>query len=847
MADSSKDRPSFKRREDVSDWLQSKPRDWSVALAARAALRALPLVFGLGVERDNSAPLFLAVFRASSVAWISSRSGDYAESLIATAVVSAQGAAATGDNTTDEAAKGAARAAASAAAARASADASARSDSYTAAAAAAANAADAAATAVRAAAIATDAKGVARAAAYAAASAYTDVVWGAITADAVWLASGRDAAALLDQPLWLIDVREEPRFQVNFPLWAREPFDAFDESDWVAIGPWGVWLAWYRALLSGPERSRLFTDRRMFEIASQQDAFWQRDPHRVTANVAALVGWKWNESEWIWPGEVLEDSRPSQSLLERSPPLSDASSAPVIETVGVHSDEPTAVDKLHRRPFAKAIVERLDDVFAQNGVDGFAVHIHAPWGSGKSSVLQMMRQYLETAGRENKGAVVPRWVVVNFDAWKNERRNPPWWPLVQELRASCIRYTRIFNEAGSVRLKWDWFWWKIRTDFLPYIVGVLVGGLSIFVLWYTGGQSSSSNPLELLLKIVTAAAAVMASFIGASRIAMFGSSTNAKFYEDISQDPLRRVRALFEKVVDATNAPICIFVEDLDRCRPDYVIGLLQGIQTVFRHKSVAYIVAADRSWMKASFENQYKDIKDEVGTPSQPLGYLFLEKVFQMSVPLPAVDAKTRAEYWSALLSGDAAEHPRDGARNVSPVSEVDVDAERADIRSKNENLTREAAEEILKQNDTPVMREALALELSSSQAVATEATHLLAEFKDCVPEIPRVMKRMINAYAIRYAMGFMAGTNVPVKMLARWTIIEQSAPALADALTIHPDWVEEGAQIPTSNPFFDELRSKRFRAIVGTGDDRLTTGHIRIITRGDEIAGTAATQALP
>ena len=46
-------------------------------------------------------------------------------------------------------------------------------------------------------------------------------------------------------------------------------------------------------------------------------------------------------------------------------------------------------------------------------------------------------------------------------------------------------------------------------------------------------------------------------------------------------------------------------------------------------------------------------------------------------------------------------------------------------------------------------------------------------------------MMKRMLNAYAIRQAMGFVVGSQVPVKPLARWTILEQSAPALADILT--------------------------------------------------------------
>ncbi len=838
----------FNTRESVEAWLKDKPHGLSSAIAARAALRILPLIFRALVG-DESRPAVeakravLFTIRSAFLAWAATRHAKEIErapiALTAALAVRLTTESNIGNSTTYAAASASASVAG---------DPSVDKKVETIAFINATTASLAAAAASHGANAASEVGG-------------HDVFWKAIAADIRWSDDNQDDD-LIRQPLWLIDVITGTEFKANFPLWVRTPFDAFAKSPLGRNTRWSVWLRWYRGILpNGPsvEPHSVFGAKADIGIATQGNEFWDRDPDVVMSDVANISAGGAvviatssqtrgsSESPTSVPRALLDEvSVPSEKSSEPAPsettPPTEEEPRQLTETVGIHSDEATTVDQLRRRPFAKAIVERLDDVYALNGVDGFAIHIHAPWGAGKSSVLQMMRQYLETAGRQNKDVTVPRWVVVNFDAWKNERRNPPWWPLVQEIRASCLEYTKVFNEAGSIRIKWDWFWWKIRTDFLPYVVGVLVGAVSFVVLSYTGMQSGSGNLLEPVLKIITAAAAVMAAFIGASRVAMFGSSTNAKFYEDISQDPLQRVRSLFEKIVDATHAPICIFIEDLDRCRPDYVIGLLQGIQTIFRHKSVAYVVAADRAWVRASFENQYKDIRSEVGTPSQPLGYLFLEKVFQMSIPLPAVDAKTRAEYWNALLGGPAGKLSIDAARSVLPVSEVDVDAERSDIRSKNENLTREAAEEILKRNDTPVVREALALELSSSQAVTTEATHLLAEFKDCVPEIPRVMKRMINAYAIRYAMGFMAGTNVPVKTLARWTIIEQSAPALADVLTAHPDWVEESAQIPEGGPFLHDLRSKRFRAIVGEGDDRLTAGHIRTITRGDEIADANA-----
>ena len=91
-----------------------------------------------------------------------------------------------------------------------------------------------------------------------------------------------------------------------------------------------------------------------------------------------------------------------------------------------------------------------------------------------------------------------------------------------------------------------------------------------------------------------------------------------------SQDPLKRITGLFKVIVEKTNKPVCVFIDDLDRCQADYVVDLLEGIQTWFHHKNVAYVVAADRSWIKASFEARYGSFSNAVGNIGQPLGYLF-------------------------------------------------------------------------------------------------------------------------------------------------------------------------------------------------------------------------------
>ena len=70
-------------------------------------------------------------------------------------------------------------------------------------------------------------------------------IWASVTEDARSLTSRNDIQ-LIRKPLWLVDVRGDTKFIANFPIWAREPFDAFNKSQALVGSAWGVWLARYR-------------------------------------------------------------------------------------------------------------------------------------------------------------------------------------------------------------------------------------------------------------------------------------------------------------------------------------------------------------------------------------------------------------------------------------------------------------------------------------------------------------------------------------------------------------------------------------------------------------------------
>jgi len=71
------------------------------------------------------------------------------------------------------------------------------------------------------------------------------------------------------------------------------------------------------------------------------------------------------------------------------------------------------------------------------------------------------------------------------------------------------------------------------------------------------------------------------------------------------------------------------------------------------------FLVAADGAWLRTSYEGAYKDFRDAIGQPGRPLGYLFLDKIFQLSLTLPTASKAAQQTLLDKLLQVPALENP--------------------------------------------------------------------------------------------------------------------------------------------------------------------------------------------
>ena len=235
----------------------------------------------------------------------------------------------------------------------------------------------------------------------------------------------------------------------------------------------------------------------------------------------------------------------------------------------------------------------------------------------------------------------------------------------------------------------------------------------------------------------------------------------------------------YGELINDIDRPVAVFIDDLDRCDGEFVVELLQTIQTLFRGAKVLYVVAADRDWVCASYEQVYAEFSDTIGEPGKSLGHLFLEKVFQLSVEVPRLGERQRDTYWDRLIN----------AHKPSRVEEEEVETAIAEIAAEFEmaGTESEVVEIVERYRDDPVRAEIAAakgFQRMQSTPLVREREHFLAEYAHLIESNPRAMKRLLNAYGFRRGFDIQSRRGNDPDALVRWTIIENRWPILTDHL---------------------------------------------------------------
>ncbi len=313
-------------------------------------------------------------------------------------------------------------------------------------------------------------------------------------------------------------------------------------------------------------------------------------------------------------------------------------SAPLLHDTPVRRP---ADDRFGRWPFAQAIARIVRDPYNKGLL---VLGIEGPWGSGKSSALQLVAGELTRDARHRE---------VTVSAWRTSG---------QEQFLANLSYAL----ATAVRRDWRGAFWriawaKLRRQSLPMHVAVftpILYLLTIFMMPEVRGFSRviSDDPKKWI-----------------EGLGIFGLPVLGYLVSKLSQPALESVRTMFggtkvESIgalerfaydfdvlaaAQPTGTRFVVLIEDLDRCPPSHIIDVLSAIGQLEAHPRadrIAFLLAYERTkLMKSVGEAIAKDLG---GDAQSEVAGQYVEKIVQLELPLP--------DLVPATIAGNPSRSPR-------------------------------------------------------------------------------------------------------------------------------------------------------------------------------------------
>jgi hypothetical protein len=376
-------------------------------------------------------------------------------------------------------------------------------------------------------------------------------------------------------------------------------------------------------------------------------------------------------------------------------------------SLALWSDEPATTDLLSFR----AIAETTADALFDDNLNPVALGISGSWGSGKTTVLNLIEQHIKSAtGTDGKI------LVVRTDPWRYDPTLGPKESLISEVLEALEKELQ-----GEDPVK------KMAADALKKLVKR--------VNWSKAIKMTTKTALTMQLPSlddITELVSDDPETLGSEK----GMRAFHQEFERFLQEP-----AL------AHISQVVVLVDDLDRCLPDTVVETLEAIRLFLSAKGMSFVIAADEQRVSEA-------IRQKLHMPAAPaeaeedVASLYLHKIVQTTVPIPALSHFDTRAYLFLLLA--KAEVPADVYETL--VSSC------ATIRSKAGSL-----------DDLSLPA---GHDLSLPMATASRLTPILYEK---FTGNPRRIKRFLNDLYIRQAVAVRRGITLEPDAIAKLMVVEK------------------------------------------------------------------------
>lgn len=369
-----------------------------------------------------------------------------------------------------------------------------------------------------------------------------------------------------------------------------------------------------------------------------------------------------------------------------------------------------------------------------------SIGVFGTWGTGKSTVLRLIRSKLERVEAPP--------LFIDFDAWLYQGFDDSKAALMEVVADTLLKAAKddekLIEKVKRFASRVNYFRAiGMAADFgIGMAFGVPPGlltkaGSAISSLVSGRGGSDDANDLRDVAKD-----------------AQVGWSKLIKPEE--AKTPPKEIAAFreeFGEILDQLGRPLIVFVDNLDRCLPDVAIGTLEAIRLFLFLPGTAFVVAADEDMIRHSVARHFSD-------PNAKHVHDYLDKVIQVPFRVPRVGVDDVRAYMYSLFT-----------QQLAPTALGDVQAALLDALQNAWDGASFTADQI----DGIAGRPAGLLEMLGT----ADGLALTLTTADKIDGNPRIIKRLLNAVMLRKSLAASRKMKIDLGILAKLAIFERGTDA--------------------------------------------------------------------
>lgn len=273
-----------------------------------------------------------------------------------------------------------------------------------------------------------------------------------------------------------------------------------------------------------------------------------------------------------------------------------------LDLPSIDPKDPWKDDVLGRQHFGQTLSDMIEGISQP-----YVISLKGEWGSGKSVFLRRLEAELQ--GR------APRVPVIFVDAWKYDYYEDPLYALISAVEQRLLSDKSLddseFSAAKEAGKRMYGYAGKVIAP-LAKIAGATADA-------FTAGAAS---------KFAEGVGELGQALFNANQEKRDAHQSLCKALEE-TRDQLLRLDG--DGVARSTHGQkVVVIIDELDRCRPDYAIRLLERVKHFFDLRGYLFVIAIDGENLQEAVRSLYGPTVD---------GERYLRKFFDLEMYLPAPD----------------------------------------------------------------------------------------------------------------------------------------------------------------------------------------------------------------